>query len=110
MRTVSLRTCTVAVTDLKGIERSVNVTAETVYEAVALGLAALRQDEWVAEIGSGFTTVSVVAQSPVVRHQITIRDFVSWLGRKSGSPAEVVLRARIEKVLADSRRSPPRRS
>ena len=32
------------------------VTAETLYEAIATALAALQQDNWVGEIGQGFTT------------------------------------------------------
>ncbi len=106
---VTLRTCVVSVADLEGIEHAVSVTAETVYEAVALGLAALRQDEWVGGIGDGLTTVRVVAKQPSVLHEINVKDFLSWLGRKSGSPAEVALRSRVEKLLADSRRSQPRR-
>ncbi len=107
---MTLRTCIVSVTDLEGVQHNVSVTAETVYEAVALGLAAMRQDEWVGGIGDGLTTVSVVAKQPSVRHEIRVKDFLSWLGRKSGSPAEVALRVRVEKLLAQSRRSSLRRS
>ncbi len=107
---VTLRSCIVSVRDLEGIEHAVSVTAETVYEAVALGLAAMRQDEWVGGIGDGLTTVTVLAKQPSVKHEIKMKDFVSWLGRKSGSPAEVALRGRVEKLLADSRRSSTRRS
>ena len=35
------------------------VTAGSVYEAVAAALAVLRGDEWVGQIGTGLTTVSV---------------------------------------------------
>src|ERR1035441_9500744 len=40
---VVLRTCTVAVKDLREVEHSVEVTAETLYEAIATALAALQQ-------------------------------------------------------------------
>jgi hypothetical protein len=52
---VVLRTCTVAVKDVRDVEHSVEVTAETLYEAIATALAALQQDNWVGEIGQGFT-------------------------------------------------------
>ena len=107
---MTLHTCLVSVVDLEGIEHSVNVTAETVYEAVALGLVALRQDEWVGEIGSGLTTISIVAQRPSVRHEIKARDFQSWLSRKNSSPAEVAVRARVEKLLAGPARTSTGRS
>jgi hypothetical protein len=70
------------------------VTAETLYEAIATALAALQQDNWVGEIGQGFTTVSVLVQQPPVKHEVKMKDFVSWLGRQGRSPAEVVLEAK----------------
>jgi uncharacterized protein (UPF0210 family) len=63
---VVLRTCTVAVKDVRDVEHSIEVTAETLYEAIATALAALQQDNWVGEIGQGFTTVTVVVQQPPV--------------------------------------------
>jgi hypothetical protein len=50
---VILRTCKVSVTDIQDVEHSVEVTAATLYEAVATALAALQQDNWVGEIGQG---------------------------------------------------------
>ena len=49
---VVLRTCTVAVKDIRDVEHSIEVTAETLYEAIATALAALQQDNWVGESGS----------------------------------------------------------
>jgi hypothetical protein len=96
---VVLRTCTVAIKDLRDVEHSTEVTAETLCEAIALALAALQQDNWVGEIGSGFTTVSVLVQPPPVKHEVKMKDFVSWLGRQGRSPAEVVLKQKLEKIL-----------
>jgi hypothetical protein len=96
---VVLRTCTVAVKDVQDVEHSIEVTAETLYEAIATALAALQKDNWVGEIGQGFTTVSVVVQQPPVKHEVKMKDFVSWLGRQGRSPAEVVLKQKLEKIL-----------
>lgn len=96
---VVLRTCTVAVKDLRDVEHSVEVTAETLYEAIATALAALQQDNWVGEIGQGFTTVSVLVQQPAVKHEVRMKDFLSWLGRQGRSPAEVILKQKLEKIL-----------
>ena len=94
-----LRTCTVAVKDIRDVEHSIEVTAETLYEAIATALAALQQDNWVGEIGEGFTTVTVVVQQPPVKHEVKMKDFVSWLGRQGRSPAEVMLKQKLEKIL-----------
>ena len=96
---VVLRTCTVAVKDIQNVEHSIEVNAETLYEAIATALAALQQDNWVGEIGQGFTTVSVLVQQPPVKHEVKMKDFVSWLGRQGRSPAEVILKQKLEKIL-----------
>ena len=88
-----------SLTDIQDVERSVEVTAATLYEAVATALAALQQDNWVGEIGQGLTTVTVVVQQPPVRHEVKMKDFLSWLGREGVSPAEIILRQKLGKML-----------
>jgi hypothetical protein len=95
---VVLRTCTVAIEDLRDVEHSTEVTAETLYEAIATALAALQQDDWAGEIGQGFTTVTVVVQQPPVKQEVKMKDFASWLGRQGRSPAEVMLKQKLEKI------------
>jgi len=94
-----LRTCKVSVRDLGNIEHSVDVTAETLYEAVASALATLQQDAWVGELPQGLNTVSVQVQQPPVKHEVKMQDFLSWLGRKGGSPADMMLRERVARLL-----------
>ena len=96
---VVLRTCTVAVKDVRDVEHSIEVTAETLYEAIATALAALQQDNWVGEIGQGFATVTVIVQQPPAKHEVKMKDFVSWLGRQGRFPAEVILKQKLEKIL-----------
>jgi hypothetical protein len=43
---------------------ALDVTAETLYEAVAQALAALRLSDWVGDIGGGLTTVTVKVRPP----------------------------------------------
>jgi hypothetical protein len=99
LSSVVLRTCTVAVKDLRDVEHSIEVNAETLYEAIATALAALQQDNWVGEVGQGFTTVTVVVQQPPVKHEVKMKDFLSWLGRQGRSPAEVILKQKLEKIM-----------
>ena len=96
---MALRTCKVSVADLEGVEHTVEVTADTLFEAIAAALAALREDDWVGQIGNGLTTVSVTVEQPAVQHQVRVKDFLAWLKRKGGSPAEVMLRKKLEKML-----------
>jgi len=43
--------------------------------------------------------VTVVVQQPPVRHEVKMKDFLSWLGRQGGSPAEIILREKVGKML-----------
>lgn len=97
---VPLRTCKVSVADMEGIEHTVEVTAETLYGAVAAALSALREDGWVGKIGHGLTTISVAVQPAVIEHKVRVQDFLAWLARKGGSPAEVAQRNKISKIIA----------
>jgi hypothetical protein len=49
-----VRSCRVTIRDMEGVSHTVEVTAATLYEAVAQGLAAIRGNEWVGGIGDGF--------------------------------------------------------
>ena len=57
---MSLRTCTVSYCDLKGVEHAIEVTADSLYEAVAQGLRCFAKTIWIDEVGHGQTTISVV--------------------------------------------------
>jgi hypothetical protein len=45
-----VRSCRVTIQDMDGVKHTVEVTAESIYEAVALGLAAVRGNDWVMGI------------------------------------------------------------
>ena len=102
-----LRTCKVSVTDMRDVEHTIDVTAETLYEAIAGALAALQQDCWVGDIPQGLNTVSVLVQHPPIKHEVKMKDFLSWLGRQGGSPAQVMLRERVRKLLTKTNGSTP---
>jgi hypothetical protein len=96
---MAVRTCRVSVTDLEGISHTVEVTASTLFEAVALGLAALRSEEWVAGIPEGLAPVRVRVTAISVEHIVKIRDFTNWVERKGGSPREVTDRDKVRAIL-----------
>jgi hypothetical protein len=50
---VSLKACTVVIHDLNETAHTLDVTAATLYEAIAQALAVARGHEWVADIGKG---------------------------------------------------------
>jgi hypothetical protein len=63
---VALRTCRITCSDLNGIEHTVEVTADSLYEAVAHGIRAFRDADWAADIGRGQTKIRIVVKQPEV--------------------------------------------
>ena len=63
---MALRSCLISCRDLSGTEHAVEVTAESLYEAVAQALGILRGDQWVEEIGECLTELKVRVKQPAV--------------------------------------------
>jgi hypothetical protein len=84
---------------MDGISHAVEVTAPTLYEAVAQGLAAIRGNEWVAGIAQGLNVVKVSVADVRVEHEVKLVDFTKWLERTGGSPRDVTQRQRIRSIL-----------
>src|SRR5246127_4018608 len=95
---MAIRSCRVTIQDLQGITHTVEVTAATLYEAVAQGLAAIRGNEWVAGVAQGLTVRGSVSDVRV-GHEVKVGDFTKWLERSGGSPRERSDRYRIRSIL-----------
>jgi hypothetical protein len=96
---MSVRSCKVTIRDMEGVSHTVEVTAGSLYEAVALGMAAIRTDEWVTGIAQGLNPVTVQVTNVPVRHEVRLMDFTKWLERDGGSPREITDRKRIRSIL-----------
>src|SRR6202022_4485319 len=96
---MSVRSCKVTIQDMEGVSHTVEVTAETLYEAVALGMATIRTDDWVTGIAQGLNPVKVRVTNVAVEHEVRIMDFTKWLDRDGGSPREITDRKRIRSIL-----------
>jgi len=88
---VALRSCRVSCLDAEGAEHAVEVTARSLYEAVARGLHILRQNDWVDGIYQN-STITIAVKEPAVEHKVRIKDFENWLASNGKSPAEQVLK------------------
>jgi hypothetical protein len=94
-----VKSCRVTLTDLSGVEHTVQVSASSLYEAVALGLASLRGEDWVSGIAEGLNTVRVSAVNVPIEHCVRIMDFQSWLAKEGGSPRDRSQRHRVREIL-----------
>jgi hypothetical protein len=86
--------------DAQAIEHAVEVTAQSVYEAVAQALRVFREHEWCEDLQGSAASVVVRIRQPEVEHRVRIRDFESWLAACGKGPAEVVLKSRLRDVLS----------
>jgi hypothetical protein len=69
---VALRTCTVSFMGPSGVRHSVEVTAESVYEAAALGVSTLRNSGWADAIAAG-TELEIQVREPATSHRLAAR-------------------------------------
>jgi hypothetical protein len=82
---MGLRLCRVTVSDLEEVRHSVGVTASTLSDAVALGLAAVRGEEWAGEIAEGLSSVDVTVTAVPVTHSVAVRGFQEVAGSERQS-------------------------
>jgi hypothetical protein len=94
-----VRSCRVTIRDLEGVEHTVQVTAGTLYEAVALGLKSLAGEEWVSDIAQGLNVARVSVSNIPIEHCVNLEDFNKWLNREGRSPREIMNRYRIKEIL-----------
>jgi hypothetical protein len=101
---MQVRSCRVTIRDIDGLAHSVDVTAATLFEAVAHAIAALRRDDWVAGIPGGMNVVKVSVSTVRVDHEATrskwvilsaglrsrVGHLVSWLSARIKEPGRQI--------------------
>jgi hypothetical protein len=96
---MAARTCRVSFTDLDGIRHSVEVQAETLYEAAVLGLKALTKSDWVNAVAPG-TRLEIQALEPAAVHILLVAQLTRWLEGGAKTPAEALKKKQLKSLLA----------
>ena len=96
---MNIRSCQVTLRDTDGVRHSVVITASTLYEAVAMGLMAIRQQDWSGRIAEGLNTADVTVNTIPVTHTVRLQDFRRWLDRSGGTPKEISNRNHVRRIL-----------
>ena len=94
---MALRTCTVSFSGPSGIRHSVDVTAESVYEAAALGVSALRKNGWADAVALG-TELEIQVRPPTF-HCITVHQIHRWCDGIATSPDETLKKRKLKQLL-----------
>jgi hypothetical protein len=72
---------------MQGIDHTAQVGADTLYEAVARGLVALRKASFADELTRGSVRV-VVLETPV-EHVVEMHKFDKWVAQEGGVPRDI---------------------
>ena len=99
-----LRSCRVSYQDLEGIKHSVEVTAETLYEAAVLGMTTLRAAGW---LNAPNLTIEVTVRAPEATHSISNAVLAAWLSRSGKSPREQALKSRLREFMQNGSHATP---
>jgi hypothetical protein len=94
------RSCRVSLEDANGVEHAVEVLADSLYEAAALGLAMLTKSAWADHKPGPLTRLRVEVREPAVEHSVTIQQLRRWADRTPISPAERIKKERLRALLA----------
>ena len=100
---MALKTCRVSCVELGGVEHAVEVTAGSLYEAVAQALRIFRDNDWIESLGRGQTAILVKVKHPETEHMVRVQDFERWLEASLRSPADMILKNRLRELLAGTR-------
>jgi hypothetical protein len=94
------RACSVSFTDASGITHSVEVTAESLMEAVAFGLRDLRASGLTPVMPGPATSITVrVNATALADHSVTYTQFINCLGGVTRSPQERLLKERLREAV-----------
>jgi hypothetical protein len=96
--TVNVRACRVSYTDTRGIRHSVEVEAESLYEAAVLGLRRFEDDPWLEPIGPA-TVLDVDVRAPATSHAISLQQVERWLAGTTKNPSESMKKAKLKMLL-----------
>jgi hypothetical protein len=76
----------------------VDVSAESVYEAAAIGLSRLRRDESADQIAPG-TPIEITVREPATTHTVSLSQIRRWCDGVAVSPDELQNRKRVEELI-----------
>jgi hypothetical protein len=95
----NVRSCLVSFTDTDGIEHSIRVPAESLYEAAIEAMAAFRRGVFAEMTFGPATPLRILVRAPEEEHVVTVGKVMSWLDGGARSPNEQVKKNRLRERL-----------
>jgi hypothetical protein len=81
-----------------GVRHSVEVIAESIYEAAALGVSALKNGGWADATAPAELEVQI--REPATCHRLTVQQIPRWCDGVAASPDETLKKRRLKQLLA----------
>ena len=100
---MALKTCLVTYQDLSGCRHSVEVSAESLYEAAGLALQAFRHAAFIDPDPGPASRLEVEVRGPAVRHVVTVLQVEKWAESGSTDPRDGLRKKRLAESLARKR-------
>jgi hypothetical protein len=92
-------TCRVSFTDGAGMTHTVTVSASSLYEAAALGVAEFKKSGFAfASVGTA-TRLTISVVPPATTHELTVAKLQSWLGSNGRTPREQAKKVTLRQLL-----------
>jgi hypothetical protein len=85
---MSPKACRVSFTDPNGVDHSVEMLADSLYEADGLGLSLLKKDGWVKQEPAPLTRILEEVREPATEHSLTLQQLRKWTQSSATSPAD----------------------
>ncbi len=89
---MGIRSCTVSFDDGTGVRHSVQVSAESSFEAATLAPAHLQER---GHVPGPAAHLEIAAHSPIVNHSVTVQRVQNWLHSGGKTPKEQALKSRL---------------
>jgi hypothetical protein len=96
------RDCVVKLVDDHGVEHSVRVRAESVYEAALKGLQKLERIGWESN-GSQIGWVTVEIWEEPTRHRVQVGKMLGWLKSSGRTPRDETRKGKLRMLLRNEK-------
>jgi len=97
---VAFKACTVTCTGPSGVHHSVDLSAESLYEAAIIGFSLLKQDGWVDPLAPG-TRLEIQVKHPATTHSVSVPQLRRWADGIAISPDETLRKRRLKALLVE---------
>jgi hypothetical protein len=96
---MSISKCIVRLKDCHDTEHSVEVYAESLYEAVLRGLNRLKDVGWESDTNETIKRVEVEIHQEPTRHIVDVPKLLKWVQEDAGYPAQQTRKEKLRKLL-----------